>query len=108
MIEQNVEQAKYLAELVNEDPNLELLAPVPLNVVCFRFRGGLGDENQLTEVNREIVLRLQEAGTAAPSTTVIANRFAIRVANVNHRSRRADFELLVRDVVRIGRELVQS
>jgi glutamate/tyrosine decarboxylase-like PLP-dependent enzyme len=108
MIEQNLEQAKYLAQLVSTNADLELLAPVPLNVVCFRFHGGIHDEKRLTDVNREIVLRLQEAGTAAPSTTVIANRFAIRVANVNHRSTRADFELLVREVSRIGRELVRG
>jgi glutamate/tyrosine decarboxylase-like PLP-dependent enzyme len=105
MIEQNVEQAKYLADLVTSEPSLELLAPVPLNIVCFRFRGGLGDEQQLTNLNREIVLRLQEDGTAAPSTTVIDNKFAIRVANVNHRSTHEDFELLVREVVRLGKEL---
>ena len=108
MIEQNVEQSKYLAELVKAEPELELLAPVPLNVVCFRFRGSLQNEIQLAGVNREIVLQLQEAGTAAPSTTVIAEKFAIRVANVNHRSTRADFELLVREVLRIGRALWRS
>jgi glutamate/tyrosine decarboxylase-like PLP-dependent enzyme len=107
MIEQNVRQSEYLMELVTSDPVLELLARTPLNVVCFRFRGDLQDENRLAELNREIVLRLQEAGTAAPSTTVIGGKFAIRVANVNHRSRREDFELLVREVVRLGRELVQ-
>lgn len=107
MIEQNVEQAKYLADLIISEPTLELLAPVPLNIVCFRFRGSLHDEQELTDLNREIVLRLQEAGTAAPSTTVIGNKFAIRVANVNHRSKREDFELLVREVVRLGEELGQ-
>lgn len=107
LIEQNVEQAKYLADLVISEPTLELLAPVPLNIVCFRFRGSLHDEQELTDLNREIVLRLQEAGTAAPSTTVIGNKFAIRVANVNHRSKREDFELLVLEVVRLGQELEQ-
>ena len=108
MIEQNVQQVKYLAELVSIEPDLELLAPVPLNVVCFRFRGKLHNEDQLMEVNREIVLRLQESGTAAPSTTVIAGKFAIRVANVNHRTRRENLEVLVREVLGIGRELERS
>jgi len=108
MIEQNVSQSQYLAELVTAEPVLELLAPVPLNVVCFRFRGDLRDESRLAELNREIVLRLQEAGTAAPSTTIIGGKFAIRVANVNHRSRREDFELLVREVVRLGGELIHG
>ena len=108
MIEQNVSQAQYLAELVSTEPILELLAPALMNVVCFRFRGDLREETRLTEVNREIVLRLQDEGTAAPSTTIIGGKFAIRVANTNHRSRREDFELLVREVVRLGRELARN
>lgn len=105
MIEQNLEQCRYLSELVESTPELELLAPVPLNVVCFRFRGKMSDESRLLEINREIVLQLQEQGIAAPSTTIIGGKFAIRVANVNHRTRREDFEVLVFEVTRIGRKL---
>jgi glutamate/tyrosine decarboxylase-like PLP-dependent enzyme len=105
LVEQNVAQARYLAEMVEADRRLELIAPAPLNIVCFRFRGGIDDEGTLTALNKEILLRLQESGAAAPSSTVLGGRFAIRVANVNHRSRREDFELLVREVVRLGEEI---
>jgi glutamate/tyrosine decarboxylase-like PLP-dependent enzyme len=105
LVEQNVAQARYLAEMVEADRKLELIAPAPLNIVCFRFRGGIDDEGTLTALNKEILLRLQESGAAAPSSTVLGGRFAIRVANVNHRSRREDFELLVREVVRLGEEI---
>jgi aromatic-L-amino-acid/L-tryptophan decarboxylase len=105
MVEQHVAHARYLKSLVRATPALELLAPVSLNIVCFRFRGGLEDEATLNAVNKEIVLRLQEAGTAAPSSTIIDGRFAIRVAHTNHRSRYEDFALLVREVVRLGTEM---
>jgi len=105
LVEQNVAQAKYLGELVSSDRRLELLAPVPLNVVCFRYRGGLKDAAALNKVNQEVLLRLQESGVAAPSSTTIGGRFAIRVANVNHRSRREDFEVLVREIIRLGNEV---
>ena len=75
---------------------LELLAPVALNVVCFRYRRPELAEEELDRVNTEILMRLQEEGIAAPSGTRVRGRFAIRVANVNRRSRQADFELLVR------------
>jgi len=104
LVEQNVAQAKYLGELVEADCRLELLAPIPLNVVCFRFKGGIDDENTLSALNKEILMRLQESGAASPSSTVLAGRFAIRVANVNHRSRREDFEYLVSEVIRLGEE----
>jgi aromatic-L-amino-acid/L-tryptophan decarboxylase len=106
LVEQNVSQCQYLGDLIRADARLELLAPIPLNIVCFRFKGELQDEATLTKVNREIILRLQESGVAAPSSTVIGGRFAIRVANVNHRSRREDFECLASAVGRLGEEIV--
>jgi glutamate/tyrosine decarboxylase-like PLP-dependent enzyme len=108
MIEQNVRQAKDLAARVAEHPELELLADVPLNVVCFRYVGGAGaapDEPGLNALNEEVLLRVQERGIAVPSGTLLGGRYAIRVANVNHRSRSQDFSDLVSAVVRIGREV---
>lgn len=105
LIEQNVDQSAYLADLVQAHPELELLAPVPLNVVCYRFTAAGAAEADLNAINAEILLRLQEAGIAVPSSTMLAGRFAIRAANVNHRTRRADLALLVSETVRIGREV---
>ena len=102
LVEQNVAQARYLAKLVDDHPLLERLAPAPTNVVCFRYRGTDGDGLNTDELNREIVMRLQESGVAVVSYTRIRDRFAIRVAITNHRSRRADFGLLVRTIVDIG------
>jgi aromatic-L-amino-acid decarboxylase len=107
VIEQNVRQAHDLARRVMAHAELELLAPVPLNVVCFRFVApGLSDA-RLNAVNEEILLRLQERGIAVPSGTTLGGRFAIRVANVNHRSLDSDFTGLVDAVVEIGGEVAK-
>ena len=105
LIDQNVQQAQYLADLVEAHPELELLAPVSLNVVCFRFRGRNIPADALNALNEEILVRLQEDGIAVPSGTVLQGRFAIRCANVNHRSRREDFDTLVTATARIGKEV---
>jgi glutamate/tyrosine decarboxylase-like PLP-dependent enzyme len=105
LIEQNVDQAQYLASLVRAHPELELLAPAPLNVVCFRYTPKGGWAPDLDALNQEILLRLQESGMALPSSTVLQGRYALRCANVNHRSRRADFDLLVDAVVSLGRKI---
>src|SRR5690606_16913702 len=42
LVEQNVRQARYLEERIRSEPRLELLAPVPLNIVCFRYVGAGG------------------------------------------------------------------
>lgn len=102
LIEQNIDQAHRLAHMVESEPRLELLAPVSLNVVCFRFNPGNAGPPEIDSLNEEIVMRLQESGVAVPSGTRIAGRFAIRVAITNHRSRSGDFDLLVSEVLKIG------
>lgn len=102
LIHQNVRQAHYLAGLVTKHPRLELLAPVPLNVVCFRYVVPGTDDQALNALNKEILLRIQESGLAIPSHTVLNGKFAIRVAITNHRSRREDFDLFVNAVVETG------
>lgn len=84
--------AQRLAAHVAAEPALELLAPVALNIVCFRVREGAAD---LDRFNADIVADLQEAGTAAPSTTTIDGKRAIRAAIVNHRTTEQDVDRLV-------------
>ncbi len=106
LIKQNVDQAHYLAELIDRTPELERLAPAPLNIVCFRYKAGGLDETALNGLNKEVLMHLHEQGIAVPTYTVLNGKFAIRVAHTNHRTRREDFDVLVREVVRLGKELM--
>jgi len=106
LIQQNMDQARYLAELVRAAPELELCAPFPLNIVCFRYATPGKTPQELNALNQEILMRLHEEGIALPSYTTLNGVWAIRAAITNHRSRREDFELLAREVVRLGNELV--
>jgi aromatic-L-amino-acid decarboxylase len=108
MIQQNIDQAVYLGELVDASPELELSAPVTLNVVCFRYVSPALNDAELDEVNRKIIVELQELGIAVLSGTAINGKSVLRAANANHRSRRADFEILVQEVTRIGNRLTAS
>jgi glutamate/tyrosine decarboxylase-like PLP-dependent enzyme len=108
LVEQNVAQARHLRDRVLAEPRLELLAPVPLNVVCFRYTAPGLDGVALDAVNREILVRVQERGLAVPSSTVLGGRFALRVAVTNHRSRREDFDLFADAVLAAGAELTSD
>jgi aromatic-L-amino-acid/L-tryptophan decarboxylase len=105
LVEQNVAQARHLRDRVLAEPRLELLAPAPLNVVCFRYLAPGLAAAALDAVNGEILLRVQERGIAVPSSTVLGGRFALRVAITNHRSRLEDFDLFLDSVLAIGAEL---
>jgi len=106
LIRQNMEQAVYLGDQVEAHPQLQLMAPVSLNIVVFRYRAEGLDEVALDELNREILLRIQERGIAVPSGTRVNDRYVIRVAHVNHRTRYSDMDLLVQSVLEIGGEIL--
>lgn len=101
-IDQGIMQAQYLTGLIARDPALELMAPPVTDVVCFRFNHGGMEEVALRDLNIEIMLQLQEAGIAAVSDTTVKGRHCLRVAICNHRARRADLDLLVTEVLRLG------
>ncbi|MGA3347346.1 MAG: pyridoxal-dependent decarboxylase [Terracidiphilus sp.] len=110
--------ARYLESRIAETPELELMAPVELNIVCFRYRAetsspktsnevgsGTEDPERSNRINDEIVIKLQELGVVAPSTTRIRGRLAIRAAIVNHRTSRTEIDALVENTLAIGRAL---
>jgi glutamate/tyrosine decarboxylase-like PLP-dependent enzyme len=105
MVEQNVRQAHYLVKLVEEAVELELMAPAPTNIVCFRYRFTGADQAKSNELNQELLMRLHESGAALPSYTTLNGKYAIRMANTNQRSRRIDFEILVKEVIRLGKAI---
>jgi glutamate/tyrosine decarboxylase-like PLP-dependent enzyme len=92
MVEGCCDVAAHLADRVRREPMLELLAPVPLNIVCFRVAQGAADLNRL---NGDLVADLQESGIAAPSTTTLDGRLAIRAGIFNHRTTPADADALI-------------
>jgi glutamate/tyrosine decarboxylase-like PLP-dependent enzyme len=105
-IRENIAQARYLANKIRTLSNVELAAPVTLNVVCFRYIADRVSPERLDCINQELLVRLQRSGIVMPSNTMVGGRFAIRVAITNHRSRYNDFELLLQEVVRIGDEIL--
>jgi glutamate/tyrosine decarboxylase-like PLP-dependent enzyme len=104
LIAQNMAQAAYLEELIHAS-RLELVAPRPTNVVCFRYSRPDIDDDALNVLNRRLVVELQESGRYIVSSTVLDGRYALRVAITNHRSQMDDFAALAEDCVRFGDQL---
>lgn len=103
MITRTCKLAKYLEQRILAEPRLELLAPVELNIVCFRYRAA--DANR---VNGDIVIAIQESGIAAPSTTLLDGELAIRAAIVNHRTDTCDIDALISAVLEFGAQRSSS
>jgi aromatic-L-amino-acid/L-tryptophan decarboxylase len=102
LIAGNMAQAAHLEMLIEASPRLELVAPRPTNVVCFRYCRAELDDAALNTLNRRLVIELQESGRYIVSSTTLDGRYAVRVAITNHRSQIHDFTALAEDCVRFG------
>jgi glutamate/tyrosine decarboxylase-like PLP-dependent enzyme len=97
LISQDIAFARYMADRIDAHPRLELIAPVDLNIVCFRHVAA--DEGTARALNTEVMLRLQERGLAVASDTTLDGRHGLRCAFNNHRTRRADIDAFLGDVL---------
>jgi glutamate/tyrosine decarboxylase-like PLP-dependent enzyme len=105
MVERHVRLARRLAEHVDAEPELERLADVPLNVVCFRYRPDGVPEAKLDELNRRLGQAVLDDGRVYFGTTVHAGKVAFRPAVVNWRTREQDVDLIVPTVLELGAKL---
>jgi glutamate/tyrosine decarboxylase-like PLP-dependent enzyme len=99
IVERHLELAQRLASRVDDAPDLERLADVPLNIVCFRFRPDGVPEEALDDLNRRLGEAVIADGRVAYGTTVFGGMVALRPAITNWRIREVDIDLLV-DVTR--------
>lgn len=99
MVERHLDLAQRLASRVDEAPELERLAEVPLNIVCFRARPDGVPEDKLDDLNRRLGAAILSDGRVYVGTTVYGGVVALRPAIVNWRTTEVDVDLIV-DVVR--------
>lgn len=97
--------ARQLADHVQADNRLELLADPVLSICCFRYRRPGFDEERLATVNGAIMRQLRADGVCVPSATTVNGRYAIRPCFINPRTTARDVEELARRVRRHGDEL---
>ena len=109
-INQDCGLAAHLARRIEQAEELELMAPVPLSAVCFRFvpRAPALSETQLDKLNLKILNRVQRGGRVFISNATIRGRFALRACIVNHRSTTADVEAVADEVVTVGRAILSE
>jgi glutamate/tyrosine decarboxylase-like PLP-dependent enzyme len=108
LIDQNIGQGHYLNDLIEAEPLLELVATTSINIVCYRYRPDGFSGERLKALNTEIMLRLQEEGTASISDTTVRGEHCLRVAVNNHRTRQEDLDLLVRETLALGSRIANG
>lgn len=104
-IRADLEHARQLVESIRSTPQLELLAPVELSAVCFRYRESSAGAD-LDELNSAILRRVIDNGRVYLSNASVHGHFALRACFVNHRTQPADVAQIVPEVLEAAREIV--
>jgi glutamate/tyrosine decarboxylase-like PLP-dependent enzyme len=108
LIQQNLDQTNYLAELIRKEPEMEITAPVASNIVCFRYRPKGLAEPELDKLNQKIFEELNRRTFWMVSDTAIKGRYTLRACSINHRTRKQDVDFLVNEVKDIGNKMSAS
>ena len=79
-IREHITFGVWLKEKITSSKNFELLAPVPLNLVCFRYKpDGITDEKKLNEINATLLQKLNNTGKILLTQTKLNDRITIRI-----------------------------
>lgn len=107
LIQQNIDDINYLADRLVDDPLFEVTAPVVSNIVCFRYNPGNLGEEELEKMNKMILGELWKTVFGMVSDTTLHGKYTLRACNINHRTRKNDFDVLIERIKRIGEKHIQ-
>jgi aromatic-L-amino-acid/L-tryptophan decarboxylase len=105
LVQQNLDQIKYLSGLIEKAPEIELTAPVTSNIVCFRYKPANLSESKLEQLNKFILNDLNKKAFMMISDTTFKGKYVLRACNVNHRTKKQDFDFLVDEIQKTGKLL---
>jgi glutamate/tyrosine decarboxylase-like PLP-dependent enzyme len=108
MVERHLDLAQRVAARVDASVELERLADVPFNIVCFRFRPPGATETELDDLNRRLGEAILSDGRVFVGTTVYDGHVAFRPAFVNWRTSEEDVDKLLDVVVELGHRLMSE
>ncbi len=102
--------ARHMASIVETCVDLELLAPVELSIVCFRFAPAelSGKEDELNRINKRVMEMVQAGGDAFLSSAMINGRFALRACVLHYATTPEDVAALISAVRRTGESMMRG
>ncbi len=102
-IQEDIDHAVQLKSLVLKSDDFELLAPVPLSIVCFRYSPAGLNEQQVENLNRKLAHAIEQDGRIFLTATKIKGKTALRTCFINPRTTPIDVEWIpevIRDVAK--------
>lgn len=80
MISNHIKIAKNLTEKIHESEDFEIMAPVVLNLICFRYHPKkIKDDPQLNDLNQQLIEKLNKTGKLFLSHTSLNGKYVLRL-----------------------------
>jgi len=80
MVREHLRLARLFEALVRAEPGFEILAPVNLSLVCFRWNDGRKSEAELAALNKELMDGVNATGRVFLTHTLLREKFTLRLA----------------------------
>jgi len=103
-IRKDLEQARRLADAIEKEPQLELVAFGELSAICFRHRRSGQSEDELNRFNASLLTRIVKRGRVYLSNASLRGEFCLRACIVNHRTTDADVDSVIPEVLAAAAE----
>lgn len=94
-IQADIDNAQYLESLIQKSENFELLAPVPLSIVCFRYTPSGMDKSSIEHLNRKLAHAIEQDGRIFLTATIVNGKTALRTCFINPRTTKKDVEWIL-------------
>jgi glutamate/tyrosine decarboxylase-like PLP-dependent enzyme len=105
-IRKDLQQAQRLAQAIQRESKLELVAVGELSAVCFRYLGkGARSHEEMDRCNVELLSQIVRRGRVYLSNASVGGKFCLRACIVNHRTTDADVDAVIPEVLASAREL---
>src|SRR5580704_4212167 len=104
-IENDLQHAQRLGASIEATADLQLMAPIELSAVCFRYVGGRHTESDLDRLNSEILRCVVKRGNVYLSNATLQSRFCLRACIVNHRTTNSDIDRVATEVLAVAKEV---
>ena len=105
IIRNHISMANWFADRIKDSPNFELMAPVSLNLVCFRWNNGQLDNSELNRINKHLLSRINESGEVYLTHTLLSGRYTIRLSVGQRTTTRSDVERALAIIFRAAADL---
>ncbi|MFH1050506.1 MAG: aminotransferase class V-fold PLP-dependent enzyme [bacterium] len=79
-LREHIKIANDLKQKMETNPEIEILAPVNFNVICFRYKPkGINDNEQLNQINEQLLNKINASGKSYMTHTKLNGKYAIRI-----------------------------